>query len=278
MDLLTFSAIVWFGSFCAGLVGALTGLGGGVIIIPLLVLSLRVNLHYAIGASLISVIATSSGAAIAYLREGYSNLRVGMFLEVATTVGALVGAAVAAHVPDAPIEILFGGVLLMSAYFTRHAPESADEGGAADRLSRWLRLDSTYPTTDGMRAYRVRHVPSGFGLMFVAGALSGLLGIGSGALKVLAMDRVMRLPLKVSTTTSNFMIGVTAAAGAGVYFSRGYVDPAIAMPVVLGALPGALVGARLLPKMKSSALRWLFIAVIALLGIEMIIQGAKQWT
>jgi uncharacterized membrane protein YfcA len=278
MGMLAFSAVVWLGSFCAGVIGALTGLGGGVVIVQLLVLALGVNLKYAIGASLVSVIATSSGAAVAYLREGYTNLRVGMVLEVATTVGSLAGAAIALYVSGAAIEVVFGAVLLMSAYFARKDPKTPDGGVRPDRVSRWLRMDSSCPTAEGMRAYRVSHVPAGFGLMFVAGALSGLLGIGSGALKVLAMDRVMRLPLKVSTTTSNFMIGVTAAAGAGVYLSRGYIDPAVAMPVVLGVLPGALVGARLLPKMKSSALRWVFITVIVLLGIEMIAQGSRGAT
>ncbi len=275
MKLYAFAGTVCFGSFFAGLLGSLTGLGGGVVIVPLLVLALGVDLRYAIGASLVSVIATSSGAAIAYLREGYSNLRVGMFLEVATTVGALAGTAVAARVPNAAIEIVFGAVLLISAYSARHAPSPIEEDGAPDRLSTWLNMDATYPALDGSRLYRVRNIPGGFGLMLLAGTLSGLLGIGSGALKVLAMDRVMRLPLKVSTTTSNFMIGVTAAAGAGMYLSRGYIEPAVAMPVVLGVLPGALLGARLLPQMRSSALRWIFTVVVALLGIEMIVQGAR---
>ena len=274
MRLLEFSAVIWAGAFGAGMVGSLTGLGGGVIIVPLLVIAVKVDLQYAIGASLLAVIATSSGAAMAYLREGYSNLRVGMFLEIATTVGALAGAVLAAHVTNGLIGVVFGVVLLASAYLARHAPKSTEGDGEPDRISRWLRMDSDYPTAHGAQAYRVRHIPAGFGVMFVAGALSGLLGIGSGALKVLAMDRVMRLPLKVSTTTSNFMIGVTAAASAGVYLSRGYIEPAVAMPVVLGVLPGALLGARLLPAMRSAALRWLFIAVIALLGIEMIISGA----
>jgi uncharacterized membrane protein YfcA len=276
MGIFEFTALIWAGSFLAGLVGALTGLGGGVVIVPLLVLAAGVDLQYAIGASLVSVIATSSGAAMAYLREGYSNLRVGMFLEIATTLGALFGAVLAAHLGNGLIGIIFGGVLLFSAFYGRKAPRNDEGEGRETRLSRWLRMDSAYPSIRGLQKYRVRHVPLGFGLMFVAGSLSGLLGIGSGALKVLAMDRAMRLPLKVSTTTSNFMIGVTAAASAGIYLTRGYIDPAVAMPVVLGVLPGALLGARLLPTTRSAALRRLFVLVIALLGIEMIVEGAKR--
>ena len=274
MNVLEFTAIVWAGSFGAGLLGALTGLGGGVVIVPLLVLVAGVDLRYAIGASLVSVIATSSGAAMAYLREGYSNLRVGMFLEIGTTLGAVTGAAIAAHVTNGLIGVILGVVLLVSAALGRRVREVVDERGPSDRLSRWLRMDSTYPSLHGEQPYRVHHVPAGLGLMFVAGALSGLLGIGSGALKVLAMDRAMRLPFKVSTSTSNFMIGVTAAASAGVYLVRGYLDPVVAMPVVLGVLPGALLGARLMPRTRSSALRVLFAVVIALLGVEMIVQGA----
>lgn len=275
MDYWLFATLVGLGSFVAGFLGALTGLGGGVVIVPLLTLGFDVDIHYAAGASLVSVIATSSGAAAAYVREGYSNIRVGMVLEIATTLGALAGAHLAGLVSTSAIAVVFGGVLIFSALFSRHTAEDSIAPGAPDRLATLLKLDSTYPTPAGTVAYRVRRVPLGFALMGCAGVLSGLLGIGSGAVKVLAMDRAMRLPFKVSTTTSNFMIGVTAAAGAGVYLRRGFVDPALAMPVLLGVLPGALAGARVLGGAKVAILRLIFAVVIAALGCEMIYNG---WT
>lgn len=274
MTILVFSALVSVASMVAGFLGALTGLGGGVVIVPLLTLGFGVDIRYAIGASLVSVIATSSGAAVAYVKEGYTNLRVGMLLEVATTVGAVVGASLATVVPGNAIAITFGAVLLYSAYLSRQPHVSGGSDPApADGLAVRLRLDSAFPTPDGPRAYHVRHVPAGFGLMGVAGVLSGLLGIGSGAVKVLAMDRVMRLPFKVSTTTSNFMIGVTAAASAGVYLSRGYVDPGLAMPVMLGVLAGSVLGARVLIVANSRWLRAVFAGVIVVLALEMIHGG-----
>jgi uncharacterized membrane protein YfcA len=211
-----FTLLVWLGSLVAGFLGALTGLGGGVVIVPMLVLAFGVDLRYAIGASLVSVIATSSGAAAAYVREGYTNIRIGMFLEIATTFGALAGAFLATVVPVPVIAVIFGVVLLISAYLSSRPQPEAAQGESPDPMATALRLDGTYPSVDGPQSYRVRHIPVGFALMVVAGMLSGLLGIGSGAFKVLAMDQAMRIPFKVSTTTSNFMIGVTAAASAGV--------------------------------------------------------------
>jgi uncharacterized membrane protein YfcA len=272
---LEFTLLIAAGSFLAGLLGSLTGLGGGVIIVPLLTLVFGVDIRYAIGASLVSVIATSSGAAAAFLKEGFSNIRVGMFLEVATTVGALCGAYLATRIPTAAIAIIFGIVLLYSAWTSikpvTEVPIQETEG----RFARLLKLDGTYPTPEGIRAYHVRGVPLGFGLMYVAGALSGLLGIGSGAVKVLAMDRTMSIPFKVSTTTSNFMIGVTAAASAGIYLRRGYLDPGLAMPVMLGVLLGALVGARILPEAKVRTLRIVFSIAIAAVAVEMIFKGVR---
>ena len=274
MDILWFTILIWLGSLAAGFLGALTGLGGGVVIVPLLTLAFGADLRYAIGASLVSVIATSSGAAAAYVREGYTNIRIGMFLEIATTCGALVGAFLAARVPAAAIAIVFGLFLFFSVYQSnRGGPDLSEHDDAPDALAARLNLDSTYPTRDGARSYHVHGVPAGFGLMFVAGGLSGLLGIGSGALKVLAMDRLMRIPFKVSTTTSNFMIGVTAAASAGVYLNRGYVDPGLAMPVVLGVLPGSLLGARFLMRSSTRLLRNIFSAVLVVVAIEMIYNG-----
>ncbi len=252
MNVLTMSLLLWVGSLLAGFLGSLTGLGGGVVVVPLLALVFRVDLRYAIGASLLSFIGTSSGAAAAYVREGISNVRIGMFLEIATTLGALAGAAIATHVATGAVAVVFGLVLLGAAALSLHREDEARGFDLRpDPIARALRLDGSYPGVDGRVAYTVRRVPSGFGLMVVAGALSGLLGIGSGALKVIAMDNVMRLPFKVSTTTSNFMIGVTAAASAGIYLARGYLDPGIAAPVVLGVLPGALLGALLLPRIRS---------------------------
>jgi uncharacterized membrane protein YfcA len=272
LNILEFTALIGLGAFAAGLLGALTGLGGGVVIVPLLVLA-GVDLHYAIGASLVSVIATSSGAAAAYVKEGYSNIRIGMFLEVATTVGAVSGAFLAAVLHPEVISVVFGVVLIVSAYLSLRSHPPTRASAPADPLSATLRLDSTYPTPEGKRAYHVYHLPGGFALMYVAGVLSGLLGIGSGALKVLAMDQVMRVPFKVSTTTSNFMIGVTAAASAGIYLKRGYIDPGLAMPVMLGVLAGSLVGARLLMAARPRVLRRIFAAVIFALAVQMIYNG-----
>ncbi len=257
----------------AGFLGALTGLGGGIVITPLLTLGFGVDIRYAVGATLVSVIATSSGAAAAYVREGLTNIRIGMFLEVATTVGAVTGAAVALRIPTSAIAVIFGVVLLYSAYASSRPLPASRADDSPDRLGQRLRMDSTYPSVDGIKAYHVHSVPTGFGLMFVAGVLSGLLGIGSGAIKVIAMDQAMRIPFKVSTTTSNFMIGVTAAASAGVYLKRGYVDPGLAMPVMLGVLLGSFFGARLLPRLRARSLRIVFSLVVAILAMEMIHHG-----
>ncbi len=269
MNTLEFAGLAWLGSVAAGMLGSMTGLGGGVVIVPLLTLGLGVDIHYAIGASLVSVIATSSGAAAAYVKEGYSNIRIGMFLEMATTMGALFGALVAVVVPAAAVGVVFGLVLMHSAYLSTRPPRT-DSSVEPDALATRLRMDSTYPGTNGPIPYHVNAVPTGFSLMFVAGTLSGLLGIGSGAVKVLAMDRAMHIPFKVSTTTSNFMIGVTAAASAGVYLNRGYIDPVVSMPVMLGVLLGSMVGARILVAVKTRLLRLIFSSVILVLGIEMI--------
>jgi uncharacterized protein len=273
VNIVEFTLLVGCGALAAGFLGALTGLGGGVIIVPLLTLVFGVDIHYAIGAALVSVIATSSGAAAAYVREGYTNVRVGMFLEIATSVGALIGAALVLRLKVSAIAVIFGLVLLYSAY-TSITQKPHDTGTqSADRLASLLRMDSTYPTESGFVSYHVSGVPLGFSLMFVAGVLSGLLGIGSGAVKVLAMDKAMKLPFKVSTTTSNFMIGVTAAAGAGIYLHRGYIDPGLAMPVMLGVLGGSMLGARILPEAKVRLLRVVFSVVIAALAVEMIYSG-----
>jgi uncharacterized membrane protein YfcA len=273
MGLIEFTCAVLFTSALAGLIGALTGLGGGVVIVPVLALLFHVDLRYAIGASLISVIATSSGAAVSYVREGFSNVRIGMFLEVATTLGAVAGAYLTTRVSTRAIGIIFGITLLYSAWSSfrsQHDVASHPPNALAEKL----RLSGDYPAENGPRAYIAQNVPAGFGIMWIAGLLSGLLGIGSGAVKVLAMDHAMKLPFKVSTTTSNFMIGVTAAASAGVYLGRGYIAPGLAAPVMLGVLAGSLVGARLLVKIRVPVLRVVFAVVIVALGLEMIFSGA----
>ena len=273
MNVLEFTFLVWAGSLIAGFLGALTGLGGGVVLVPLLTIFFKVDLRYAIGASLVSVIATSSGSAAAYVEEGFSNIRLGMFLEIATTLGALLGAFLTAHVPLRVTAIIFGLVLIASAYSSRRTRQRTEVAEVPDPLATKLKLNGTFPDRSGIRHYNVYRVPAGFSVMFGAGALSGLLGIGSGALKVLAMDQAMKVPFKVSTTTSNFMIGVTAAASAGVYLSRGYIDPSLAMPVMLGVLIGSLLGTRVLVRTETRRLRLLFSGVIVLLGIEMLFKG-----
>jgi uncharacterized membrane protein YfcA len=198
-----------------------------------------------------------------------------MFLEIATTLGALLGAYLTAKVPANAIAIIFGVVLTYSAYVSRRVRPRTDVAQTPDPLATKLKMNGTFPDTSGVRSYNVYHVPTGFGVMFGAGALSGLLGIGSGALKVVAMDQAMKIPFKVSTTTSNFMIGVTAAASAGVYLSHGYIDPTLAMPVMLGVLLGSLIGTRVLVKTQTKSLRLVFSIVIVLLGVEMLFKGLR---
>jgi uncharacterized membrane protein YfcA len=274
---LVFSSLLALGAVAAGFLGSLTGLGGGVVLIPLLVLVFGVDIHYAMGASLVSIIATSSGSAAAYVKEGYTNIRLGMFLEIATTFGAVAGAFVAGVVPASALAVVFGVVLLVSAFLSsRPRAEEEVDKRPPDPLATRLRLDSTYPTRGGRKTYHVHNIPFGFAIMFVAGILSGLLGIGSGAFKVLAMDQAMRIPFKVSTTTSNFMIGVTAAASAGVYLRMGYIDPRLAMPVMLGVLLGAFLGTRVLVVARVPGLRIIFGVVILALGAEMIYDGIRK--
>jgi len=275
MSVIVFTAILLLGSYFAGLLGSLTGLGGGFIIIPLLTLLLKVDIHYAIGASLVSVIATSSGSAAAYVKEGITNIRLGMFLEIATTAGAFTGAILAIYVPTQFIAILFGLILVFSAIMSLK-PKAEHIIHKETYLSKKLKLGGSYPMNDEVVEYSVTNIAGGFFMMAFAGIISGLLGIGSGALKVVAMDGMMRIPFKVSTTTSNFMIGVTAAASAVVYFQRGYIHPGLAMPVVIGVLLGAVSGSKILVNTSSSTwLRWVFAVVVTLLSIQMIYNGIE---
>jgi len=273
MTILTFTLIVLAGAFLAGLLGSLTGLGGAVIIIPLLTLGFGVDLRYAIGTSLVAIIANSSGSAAAYVREGITNIRLGMFLEIATTIGAVVGAVIAAFVPSHIVAVIFGIVLIMSAIMQLRKKQDHLELAETSKLAKSLRLNSSYPTADGEVQYAMRRVPGGFLMMIIAGIMSGLLGIGSGAFKVLGMDYIMHVPFKVSTTTSNFMIGVTAAASAVVYLQRGYIEPGLCFPVVIGVLIGAMTGSKILLKSGTETLRKIFSVVITLLAIEMIYNG-----
>ncbi len=263
-------------SLAAGLVGALAGVGGGIFVVPALTLFFGIDIRLAIGASIVSVIATSSGAATAYVRDQLTDLHVGMFLEVATVSGAIGGALLTTIVAPALLFVVLGLVLLGSAglQLVRLA-ELPGEANPPSAAAVRLHLVGAYPDrrTGQTVAYSARRIPLGFALMAVAGLVSGLLGIGSGALKVLAMDSAMGLPIKVSSATSNFMIGVTAAASAGIYLSRGDVDPTIAAPVALGVLAGALVGARILPHLSSPAVRRIFVPVLALIGLQALARG-----
>lgn len=273
-----FFVLIFLGSVFAGLIGSLVGLGGGVFVVPMLTVIFGVPFASAAGASIVSVIATSSGAAAAYVRDHITNLRVGMFLQIATTVGAICGAFLAVLVPATLLYVVFGLVLLISAApLILKLGEELPAGIKNDRWAEKLSLGSSYPDQRLGRevSYAVTRVPLGFSLMYVAGLLSGLLGIGSGTFKVLAMDTAMRLPMKVSTTTSNLMIGVTAAASAGIYFQRGMIDPLIAAPVALGVLLGATIGAKTLARLSNNTIRKLFIPVLVLIAAEMIMRGAS---
>ncbi len=266
---------IFMGAIAAGLLGSLLGLGGGILIVPLLTLVFKVPIQYAIGASIVSVIATSSGAAAAYVRDHMTNMRIGMFLEIATTTGAISGAFIAGLVSAELLFVVFGFVLLVSIIpLVFKLGEELPKQVKNDRLAAALSLSSTYPDSRlGLVSYQATNTPWGFGMMYVAGLISGLLGVGSGTFKVIAMDTLMRLPMKVSTTTSNFMIGVTAAASAGIYFSRGDVLPLVSAPVALGVLLGALVGARLLARMSNRGLRLIFLPILAIISLEMILRG-----
>lgn len=278
MTPILFTASAFGIAILAGLLGSLVGIGGGIIVVPALTLLFGIDIHYAIGASIVSVIATSSGAAAAYVRERMTNLRVAMALEVATTTGALVGAFIAGMVGGRWLFLIFGAMLGYSAIMMIRKRHEVDHTRVPrDRLADRLRLhDSYYDEAVGQQIhYRVARTPIGFGLMWIAGVSSGLLGIGSGALKVPAMDLAMGLPIKVSTATSNFMIGVTAAASAGVYFSRGDVNPFVAAPVAVGVLIGATAGSRLLGKLKSRSIRLLFVAILLWISIQMLWKGLR---
>lgn len=277
MTVLGFTLLLMTLAFASGVFGSMTGLGGGVILVPILVLLFGVDMPYAIGASLVCVLATSTGAASSFLREGLANLRLAVLLELATTPGALVGAVLVSQglVPSQALKIIFGLILLVSGVLAGRTRGEKNRPRTPDPLATRLQLDGTFPTQDGSHSYLVQRVPQGMGLMTLAGFLSGLLGIGSGSLNVLALDQTMRVPFKVASATSNLMIGVTAAASAGIYLHHGYIDPALALPVVLGVLAGSLVGARLLPRVRTIFLRRIFSVVVLFLAVQMIYRGIR---
>lgn len=276
MVIIEFLLILFFSSILAGILGSIVGVGGGVVIIPVLTLFLGVDIHFAIGASIVAIIGTSSGAATTYVKDKLTNLRVGMFLEIATTAGAICGAAIAAYTNSVALELVFGSILLVMLVPTalkigEDMPKSPELKGLSKRLG----LTGSYVETDGsVINYNATKPEAGLVGMAVAGVLSGLLGIGGGAFKVLSMDLAMKLPMKVSTTTSNFMIGVTAAASAGIYFARGDVNPLIIAPVALGILIGAMLGARLLIRSRNPTIRKAFAVVLAVAAVQMILSSA----
>ena len=275
MLIVTLVLVMFLVSIAAGLVGSLVGLGGGVVVIPMLTIFLGVDIHFAIGASIVSVIATSSGAAATYVKDKMTNLRIGMFLELGTTAGAIVGALVSAYVDSVVLELVFGSILLVSLIpLIRQIGEDIPKSPELEGLAKRLSLTGSYEEIDGsMVNYNAARPGRGLAGMVVAGLVSGLLGIGSGTFKVLSMDLAMKLPMKVSTTTSNFMIGVTAAASAGIYFVRGDVDPVIVAPVALGILIGAYAGSRLLGRARNPTVRKIFALVLAVAGIEMVLSA-----
>ncbi|REC43243.1 sulfite exporter TauE/SafE family protein [Chryseobacterium sp. 5_R23647] len=268
--------ILFLGAISAGLLGSLTGLGGGVIIIPLLTLGFGVPMHYAIGASLISVIGTSSGAAVAFVKEGFTNMRIGMFLEIATTSGAIVGALVSGMLNPNTIGIIFASILLLTVILNLKGKPDHQESLIKGSLEDKLKLYGTFPDKGVVKNYAARNTVPGFFMMMFAGAMSGLLGIGSGALKVLAMDNMMRLPFKVSTTTSNFMIGVTAVASSLIYFQRGEIIPVIVAPVLVGVVVGSFIGSKTLMVSKTKKLKTFFAIVITILSVYMMYNGIRS--
>ncbi|KRM86564.1 sulfite exporter TauE/SafE family protein [Lacticaseibacillus thailandensis] len=262
----------------AGILGAIMGIGGGMIITPVLTVLMGLPIQYAIAASIVAVIATSSGATIAYLRDDMLNLRVAMFLEIGTTVGAIVGAILTGMIPSSILYWLFGALLVFSTYnMIRKLIGKTDAAPAdhPDELATKLKLNGTYfdKSTQKQVDYTVTNVPGGMTMMFGAGLASGMLGIGSGAFKVIAMDTIMKMPLKPSSATSNLMMGVTAAASATVYFFNGSLHPGIAVPLALGILGGALIGSRIMPLMPTRLLRMIFVPIIGFMGIQMLLKG-----
>ncbi|MBS1548430.1 MAG: sulfite exporter TauE/SafE family protein [Bacteroidetes bacterium] len=268
--------ILLLGAIAAGLIGSLTGLGGGVIIIPLLTLVFGVPMHFAIAASLVSVIGTSSGSAVAYVKEGFTNIRIGMFLEIATTGGAIIGALISGLLDANTIGIIFASILILTVILNLRGKPDHQEPIIDGSLEHKLKLYGTFPDNGALKKYSAKNTIPGFLMMIFAGAMSGLLGIGSGALKVLAMDNMMRLPFKVSTTTSNFMIGVTAVASSLIYFQRGEIIPVIVAPVLIGVIVGSWIGSKTLMVSQTKKLKIIFAIVVGILSVYMMYNGINK--
>ncbi len=275
MSPLDFVIILALISVGAGLLGSLVGLGGGIIIVPVLTLLFHINIRLAIGASIISVIATSSGAAIAYVKERLTNLKAGMFLEIATTTGAITGAFLTTLLTGRILYVLFAVVLLYSSYSMLSKRKTMISTTSDDKIANYFDLHGSYYDQNEAKeiSYKVTRTKLGLIIMYIAGIISALLGVGSGTLKVSALDTAMRMPIKASTATSDFMIGVTAAASAGAYFSRGQIDPFLAAPIVVGILIGAFIGSKMLNNIKPAHIKILFLIVLLVIAAEMIQRG-----
>lgn len=273
------TAIILLGALGAGFLGALTGLGGGIIIIPLLNLGLGYDIKYAIGAGLVSVIATSTGASASYAKEGISNIKIGLFLVVASTIGAVGGALIGQHIPTSWLSVIFGAILIFTAYMQFRKKTDNFLPAREQGLAYKLQLQGYYNDKEAgaIKHYEAGNPVSGFLFMVLAGVLSGLLGIGSGVLKVLAMDNRMKLPFKVSTTTSVFMIGMTAVASAVLYLQKGYIVASIAAPVLIGVLLGANLGSKVLSRINTKLLKQVFVIVVVIIAIQMIYKGISQF-
>jgi uncharacterized membrane protein YfcA len=261
-------------SVLAGFLGSILGLGGGVVIVPVLTLIFGVDIRYAVAASLISIIATSSGAAASFLKDHLTNVRLAILLEIGTVFGAMTGFLLASRLKSSALFLCFGFFLLFSAimmFRQKKDPRAEKNHPWSEKLG----LHSKYPEKDEWIHYQVASVPFGLVVMYVAGVFSAILGIGSGIFKMLAMDGAMKIPMKVSAATSNFMIGVTASASAGAYFLRGDIKPEIASPVALGILVGAWIGAKVMPKLNASAIRKIFIVAMVIVAVQMIMKGLK---
>lgn len=270
-----YELILLLSSIAGGFLGSLLGLGGGIILVPVLTLIFHVNIRYAIAASLISIIATSSGAAAGFLKDRLTNVRLAVLLEIGTVVGAVIGFFISSYARPSFLFLLFGFFLLFSAVMMLR--KRGDSHGVHDHpWSRRLKLAGVYPNQQGtMTAYKVERVPLGLSIMFVAGIMSALLGIGSGVFKVLAMDGMMKLPMKVSTATSNFMIGVTATASAAAFLMKGDIRPEIAAPVAVGIIIGSWCGAKVMVKMPADRIRKIFVVVLGIVAVQMIMKGLQ---
>lgn len=275
VNVLEFSGILSLVGFAAGFLGAITGLGGGIVVVPVLVIFFNIDLRVAMGTSLLTAIATSSGASFTLAREKYTNIRVGMLLEIGAVIGAIIGALVVQRLATDIVSFLYGCLLILSLWFSLHKFRDRLLTTPAHKWALFLGLNGNYKINQGIKEYRVYNVPLGMWLMSAAGFFSGLLGIGSGLFKVLIFDVVMGLPYKVSTSTSLFMIGITTATSAGLYFAAGYIQPEICFAVIPGVLVGALYGAKTLVKAKTKILKLIFNSILVILAIKLIYSGIR---